>query len=113
MIESYSFGRMEINGRNFSSDLIIYPDGRIEDNWWREEGHRLGMADIAGLLDFAPEMIVIGTGASGLMKVDRQLKDYALERKIELVVDRTVAAVAKFNQLIGEGTVGACFHLTC
>ncbi|MDL1969074.1 MAG: hypothetical protein LWW97_11200 [Deltaproteobacteria bacterium] len=36
MIESYSFGSIVVDGRKFISDLIIYPDGRIEASWWRK-----------------------------------------------------------------------------
>lgn len=46
MIESYTFGRMTVNGKHYSADLIIYPNGRLQDSWWRKEGHRLQLADI-------------------------------------------------------------------
>jgi len=34
MIESYSFGQMVIDGQEYTSDLIIFPD-RINSSWWR------------------------------------------------------------------------------
>jgi len=40
MIEHYSFGRIVIDGKEYTKDLIIYPD-KIRANWWRKEGHKL------------------------------------------------------------------------
>ena len=36
-IESYEFGRMAIDGKAYTKDLILLPD-RILDGWWRQEG---------------------------------------------------------------------------
>ena len=65
MIEDYSFGRMTIDGQAYTSDLIVYPDGRIQDSWWRGAGHRLCVEDIQSLIDSEPDVIVAGTGMSG------------------------------------------------
>ena len=40
MIESYRFGKIVINGKSYSSDVIIIGD-HVKANWWRREGHRL------------------------------------------------------------------------
>jgi hypothetical protein len=40
-INGYSFGRMIVGEREFTSDLILHSDGRIQDNWWRSQGHSL------------------------------------------------------------------------
>jgi hypothetical protein len=37
MIESFSFGRAVIDGRVYHSDLILFPDGRIQSSWWRKK----------------------------------------------------------------------------
>ena len=113
MIDSYSFGRMEINGRQYSSDIIIYPNGRLEDNWWRDEGHRLSGKDIAGLIEAKPELIIVGTGASGLMKVDENLKEQLQDLGIRLIAKASKEAMDEVNKHWGDGRTGACFHLTC
>lgn len=113
-INGYSFGKMAIGEKEFSSDLIIYPDGHIEDNWWRESGHNLAVADIIALLDAAPEKIVVGTGANGLMKVSQNVISECKGRSIEVEALPTAKAVATFNQVLEtETVVAACFHLTC
>ncbi|MCK5339972.1 MAG: hypothetical protein KAJ60_02805 [Desulfobulbaceae bacterium] len=113
MIESYSFGRIVINGREFSSDVIIYPDGRVEGSWWRKSGHILSTHDILDLIESTPEVIIAGTGASGLMKPDGELKKYLLEEGILFIALPCREAIERYNELAGKKKVGACFHLTC
>ncbi len=114
MIEDYSFGRMVINGTTYSTDLIIYPDGRIRKSWWRLEGHRLQLADLEKLLQAEPEIIVAGTGASGLMKPAAGLTALLGEQGIELICQPTATAYMTFNKLLEHKKKGAgCFHLTC
>jgi hypothetical protein len=51
MIQSTSFGTMTIDGRTYTSDLFIFPDGTVKDGWWRRRGHVLGVDDIIALVD--------------------------------------------------------------
>ncbi len=113
-IDGYSFGRMTVGGREFMSDLILYPDGRIQDNWWRAQSHILLPGDITTVLDATPEKLVIGTGASGMMRVSESMVELCKNRGIEVEVCRTAAAVMRFNEAAEASTVvAACFHLTC
>lgn len=113
MIESFSFGTMKIDGRQYTSDLIIYPDGHVQDAWWRARGHALTLADIAGLVDKKPNIIIAGTGVNGRMKPDASLGDYLEEQGIEFLVGDNDVAVKWYNELKDSGKVGACFHLSC
>ncbi|GAH23507.1 unnamed protein product, partial [marine sediment metagenome] len=74
IINSYSFGSITIDGKNYRSDVIIFPD-KINSRWWRKSGHLLSDEDIGEILKYKPEMLIIGTGASGLMMVDQKVKD--------------------------------------
>jgi hypothetical protein len=51
MIESYDFGVMVVNGKRYTSDLIIYQE-KVFDGWWRKEGHRLYMEDLNKIFSF-------------------------------------------------------------
>ena len=114
MIQSTTFGSMTIDGRTFHSDLIIFPDGRVQDNWWRQRGHVLAVDDILPLIDASPELIVAGTGTSGRMRTDTGLLPFLKTRGIELVAEPNSRAVQIYNQKIVAGAkVGGCFHLTC
>ncbi|MCF7669885.1 MAG: MTH938/NDUFAF3 family protein [Verrucomicrobia bacterium] len=113
-IDSYEFGRMMVGGKDFASDLIIYPDGDIYDNWWRQQGHNLVPDDIGGLLETRPRILIIGTGAYGRMNVSTELIEVCRENGIKLDILPTADAVTSFNKAVNEGAVVAgCFHLTC
>jgi len=112
MIESYSFGQMTINGKKYNSDLIIFKD-RINDSWWRREGHNLCIDDIKEIINEKPEIIIIGTGFSGLMKVSTDLIKYLESIGIETIVTKTKDACDEYNKLYKKKKVIAAFHLTC
>ncbi len=112
-IETSSFGLIVIDGRQYTSDLIIYPDGHVKDSWWRKSGHRLSIDDIGELVESEPEVIIVGTGVNGLMEPDMGLGELLSEKGIELVPLPNQEAMETFNKLSSEKRVGGCFHLTC
>jgi len=71
-IDSYLFGQIVINGKKYTSDVIIFLD-RVQDDWWRDESHELALKDITGIMNENPEVLLVGTGASGLMRVHMEL----------------------------------------
>jgi hypothetical protein len=113
MIDDYSFGSITINGKNYSRDIIIYPDGRIQDSWWRKSGHSLCRDDIKELIESEPDIIIAGTGSPGLMKPDSRLEEYLSNNNIEFKALPTKGAALLYNRLSKEKSAGACFHLTC
>lgn len=112
MIDSYTFGQMIVDGKRYTSDLIIYPDS-IDSNWWREEGHRVCIADLQEILEARPEYLVIGTGYSGLMKVLPETQEYLQTHRIQLIACPTKEACEMFNQIWTKRRVIGVFHLTC
>ena len=113
MIEKSEFGSILVDGKRYTTDIIIYPDGRVADNWWRKHGHRLSLADIEGLIAAEPEMIVIGSGVYGRMLPEAGLEEALRARGITLVMDATGNAITRFNDLQATRRVGGGFHLTC
>ena len=112
-IDSYSFGSMTIDGKIYESDLIIFPD-RVNSGWWRKEGHCLTVDDLSEVIDYKPEILIVGKGASGCMRVPPSTKKSMSERQIDLLDKNTDQAYQLFNQQEKKGkrVVGA-FHLTC
>jgi len=114
MIESSAFGRMSIDGQIYTSDLFIFPDGRVQDGWWRRRGHALGVDDIMALVDDSLDLIVAGTGTSGRMRPEADLSPFLREKGIEFIAEPNSRAIPIYNQKVSMGLkVGACFHLTC
>jgi len=112
MIESYSFGRMRIDGKDYTSDLIIFPS-KVKSSWWRKKGHQLCLDDLNEALKEKPEVLVIGTGSLGIMKVTDEVKKYTKTKKIHLIIEKTKKASQIYNDISSnKKTIGA-FHLTC
>lgn len=111
-INSYSFGTIEVDGKRFDSDIIIYPD-RIDGSWWRREGHDLALEDIESILDYKPDVLIIGTGYSGVMRVSPEIRKEIESRGIKIVVEMTGDATRIFNEISGKKKVVGAFHLTC
>lgn len=113
MIEKSAFGSIQIDGKTYTTDLLIYPDGRVSDNWWRRHGHRLTFADIEKLIAAKPDVIVVGTGVYGRMLPEPGLEETLRKQGIELVLCATGEATGHFNRLRSSCKTGAGFHLTC
>lgn len=112
-IDDYRFGRIVVDGKSYTSDVIVFPD-RVKDDWWRNEGHELCPTDLREVVQEKPEVLVVGTGASGLMRVLSKTEEYLEQQGIELRVERTAEACRTFNRLRRSGEkVVAALHLTC
>jgi hypothetical protein len=114
MIDRYESGRsIQINGETFHHDVKIIGDV-VVGNWWRKQGHRLHIDDIEDILDFRPEVLVIGTGYAGQMQVPSATRTALKGADIGVEADETSRAVQNFNRLLGTGCkVAGAFHLTC
>jgi hypothetical protein len=111
-IDNYSFGKIEIDGETFTSDVIVYPD-RVDSTWWRKEGHYLHKEDLMDVVAAMPDIVVIGTGDWGVMKVPPKTVDFLESKGIKVLVEKTGKATAIFNEQQGKGKVVGAFHLTC
>ena len=113
-IDSYGFGRIRIDGVRYTKDVIILGDEVISP-WWRDAGgHVFAPTDLARLIEAAPEVVCLGTGAFGRVRVDSSALEAFAGCGTEVVQHRTAGAVEAFNRLVSEGRdVAAALHLTC
>jgi hypothetical protein len=112
-ISGYRFGRIDIDGRTYTSDVIITPE-RVIDAWWRQQGHALSVADLKDVMAARPDVLVVGTGYFGQMSVSSETRRYLEEQGIQVRDTRTSEAVDDFHELQKErGRVVAALHLTC
>ena len=67
-IEGFRFGRLRIDGVDYTKDVII-AGGRVLSPWWREAGgHVFAVRDLEPLMEAAPEVAVLGTGYLGMVR---------------------------------------------
>src|SRR4030065_1508379 len=95
-IYNYSFGRIVINTKTRSSDVIVYPD-RVDPSWWRKEGHYLNKEDLSAVVMAKPDIVIIGTGQSGVMEVPKGTVDFLESYGIKVYIGKTGGAGELFN----------------
>ncbi len=113
-IDSYSFGSIRIDGVDYSDDVILM-GGDVRSPWWREAGgHIYALTDLQELMAAAPEIVVLGTGYFGRVKVLEETLTGFSDVGSEVIVEKTGRAVETFNQLAAAGRdVAGALHLTC
>ncbi len=112
-IDDYRFGQIVIDGETYTDDVIIFSD-RVYDDWWREEGHELAVADLEKALADPPDVLVVGTGRYGRMRVLPETEQALAERDVELIAQKTKSACETYNEVASSGReVIAALHLTC
>lgn len=126
MIDEYHFGSITVDGKTYDRDVEVRSVSRKGNKievvgWWRRDCHIIDVGDLKDAIEKKPEVIIIGTGSSGMAKVTPETRDFVVEKGIELIIDRTKEAVKTFNMIcedsvIEEGKhkkVIGLFHLTC
>ncbi|MEW6444321.1 MAG: Mth938-like domain-containing protein [bacterium] len=112
-IQSYSFGKIQVDGKVYSRDLILYPE-RVQENWRRKEGHLLQVDDLSGLEPAGCDRLVIGTGAQGVMEVAGETRRWLDRMRMKWEAMPTAEACRRYNALARQGgRVAAALHLTC
>jgi len=111
MIQEHKFGSFVINGRGYLGDIKIL-DSKVR--YWDRKSHTVSFKDIEELLATYPDVIIIGTGNSELLKVAPEIKDKIFSHRIKLYVDKNDIAVKRYNQfLLQNKKISALFHATC
>jgi hypothetical protein len=123
-LEDHSFGRLTVDGREHTRDLIVLPDRAVSD-WWSREGHSLAMEDLDDVLDELPRWrtwdevldelpsrLVLGVGARGRLRPDAAVIAEVERRGVQVECLPTDAAVRRDGELDERGTAAA-LHLTC
>ncbi|UCF04667.1 MAG: hypothetical protein JSV33_12175 [bacterium] len=112
-IDAYDFGTITIGGRIFRNDVIIYPD-RITD-WWRKQGHLVQVEDLTEILAAKPDVLLIGTGYYGSMRISNEAGRICSEKEVKLIARPTPDAWKLHNKLTDDDgtTVLTALHLTC
>ena len=112
-IDNYSFGRIRIDGVDYGKDLIVYGETVLAP-WWRESGHVFEIDDLKDVMSIKPDVVVLGTGFFGRVRVPRTTISALEEAGWEVLALRTGQAVAEFNRYADAGRdVVAALHLTC
>ncbi|HIE12098.1 MAG TPA: hypothetical protein EYP63_01525 [Desulfotomaculum sp.] len=110
-IDSYRFGEIIISGKRHTGDVIVLPERVL--SWWRKTGHAVELADLKAVIDAGPEILIIGTGAYGAMRVLPEVNDFFSSKGIPVIVLLSSAACEKYNELCETQRTALAIHLTC
>jgi hypothetical protein len=113
MVDDFSFGRIVIDGRVYTSDVIVGRDF-LQKNWWRREGHRVGLEDVRNIVLYKPEIVIFGTGVNGRVKVEKEVIESFEKQGVKVYVKPTGRAIELYNELLNKGKrVLLAVHITC
>ncbi|HEY70064.1 MAG TPA: hypothetical protein G4O08_05705 [Anaerolineae bacterium] len=111
-IEAYRFGSIIVDGITYRRDVILFPES-VQRDWHRKESHLLALSDLETVLEDPPQVLIIGAGFFGSMKVPDEVLRELESRGIEPVVLRSKQACAAYNQQAEQARVALAIHLTC
>ena len=112
MIDQFEFGVIVIDGKSYESDVIIFPDGAVEQ--WQHKGeHVLRPQDVDKVINAEPEAVIIGLGTVGNLKVRPKAEKRLQEAGIEVMAYRTNKACETYRELRNQRKVAAVLHITC
>jgi hypothetical protein len=112
MIDSYDFGKIIVEGKQYTHDIIIFSD-HVKADWWRKESHNVYLEDLEDVFKHKVKTLIIGTGHDGMMQVSSEVFNYCTSNNVKLLALPTKEAVKLYNKLYLEEGVVAALHLTC
>ncbi len=115
-IESNEFGKIVVDGKNYTKDIIITGNGKViarpsdaETKYGTH--HVIVLEEMKLMLMDNPRVIVIGTGQYGACHLEKGVEEEIKKQGVRLLIERTPKAIHLFNN-INERKAGL-FHLTC
>ena len=116
-INSFNFGFIVVDDKQYSRDIIILSDGTIKDRdpaKGRLGSHTISKSEIEELIKGQSDVVLIGTGVQGMARVARDAEHYLMQPDLNITVLPSSQVVKKFNQHVEDGEkVAALIHVTC
>jgi hypothetical protein len=109
-INSFRFGSLTINNKTYDTDMVVSWDGELIP---RESSHTFSKEELMDMLVKGPEVILIGTGTAGCVKIDKDVEDLAQSKNVEIMAKKTADAVDEFNKASKKKKIVAMLHVTC
>jgi len=116
---SSDFGWIEVDGKVYDYDIVIYPNGNIErrkkEISKRKHGtsHKLDLEEITGYLGHEEEVVVIGTGQYGALSLTEESERLLRDLGLEIIQLPTKEAIKRYLELCRNKRVLGIFHVTC
>jgi len=117
-IDKVSWGKVKVDGKNYHQVLMIGDEviERESEKLHQLFGttHQIGDWEKEKLMANKPEIILVATGWSGLVKIDDDFKKKLAVKEIGLETVLTPQVAKRYHQLVQEGKrVNTLIHTTC
>jgi hypothetical protein len=110
-IDGTKFGEITINGKPYDSDMTVYWNGKVS---FRAKEHTLEMGEFIKVMKAGPQVVVIGTGQEGVIRIAPEVMQWAEDKGVRIYAEKTPHAAEVFNAFSSQGTrVVGIFHVTC
>lgn len=114
-IHRAGFGWLNYGGKIYEHDRVLHQDG-ISPVWWRNRRHWFDLDDAMAIVDrHRPELLILGTGWMGMMRIDLDALTAGLARAgVTFQAHRTPDAILLYQRAFQQGIqVAAGLHVTC
>jgi uncharacterized protein len=101
LFTGYGDGYVSINDRRYEHPVIVSPEGDVE-RWTPDTFETVTAADIEALRERAPEVVILGTGATHRFPKPEVIRPLAAAG-IGFEAMETKAACRTYNILMAEG----------
>ncbi len=110
MIQAFEFEKIVIDGREFGTDVMIYPNGKIK-KWKRKDEHDLRASDIKKIVKQHPTRVILGLGTVGNLNVRPKVYEMLKEAGIEILAYKTDKAIEIYKEQREEEGMAALLHI--
>ena len=116
-IAGYRFGEVTVGRRSYSRDVYILVDGTVKNrkkSIAREEyhtAHTVGPKELERVCKAGPEVLFVGTGETGAVKLNDDALRYLSQRSIECKPLPTPQVIEAYNK--SATRKAAVIHVTC
>ncbi len=117
-IDSFNFGFIVIDGKQYSYDVAILPDGTVKErevSKARVGSHSITTNQLEFLAKSNPDVILVGAGVNSMAKLSEAAQPWRQRAgNLHMLLMSSSEAVQRFNKLTAEGNrVAALIHVTC
>lgn len=107
-IDGTAFGSITIDGKTYDHDVVIDLSGEVTKRKKRLSkeifgtSHIISKAEAKAIFEKGCEVVIVGAGQNGNVRLSPEAKDYFDRRSCEIVLRRTPEAIDAFNRSPGR-----------
>lgn len=107
------FGAVVVDGKQYRDVLVVGKEVIDRGKWGFFDTHSVSERELNELLRGSPEIIIIGSGQSGVLEVDPIIEKKIKEVGIQLIILETPQAIEEYNKISKTKRTNALIHTTC